>query len=231
MTEKWTKRVKKLFKQQQEAPAQAPSEQAPDDSDNEGWHYSNRVRNKLTTLVEDFAQGRVNRAQFEVLYAHYQKERDAIEKLIASQPSSDAWRMAMTEGQSVIIRRRLAARVMGYAVYANQDPVPLRVYGECAELSEAQLLLLLDYLERETEDQPFIIVNDFDMGIEGATCLCIVPGEFAALFVLFTTEPARVQIQLLKDLHQHFERANHRILARSFYKVNDLVFPYAAAFE
>jgi hypothetical protein len=230
MAGKWTARVKNLFKQQ--APVVEKKTMDDDYSANqEGWHYSNRVRNKLTTLVEDFAQGRVNRAQFEVLYAHYQKERDAVEKLIATQPSSDAWRMAMTEGQSVVIRRRLAARVLGYAVYADQDPTPLRTYGELASLNEEQLASLLNYVDPKDKEQPFIIVNDFDMGSEEATCLCVVPGELAVLFVSFTTEPARVQIQLLKDLHQHFERANYRVLARSFYKPSDLVFPYAAAFE
>jgi len=228
MTEKWADRVKRLFKPQQ-TPIKVVSDDDPDDG--EGWHYSNRVRNKLTALVEDFAQGRMNRTQFKVLYDHYQKERDTVEKLIASQPSSDAWRMAMTEGQSVIIRRRLASRVLGYAVYANQDPVPLRVYGECADLNETQLSLLLDYLEREPNQEPFFIINDFDLDVEEATSLCIVPGEFSALFVLFTAEPARIQIRLLRDLHQHFEQANSKILARIYYKISDLVFPYAAAFE
>ncbi len=220
MTGKWTDRVKKLFKQEP-----LTTKAHDDDFDNEGLHYSNRVRNKLAALVEDFAQGRVNRAQFEVLYAHYQKERDAVEKLIASQPSSDAWRMAMTEGQSVMIRRRLASRVLGYAVYADDDPTPLRVYGEFAEMDANQLSSMLNYTD---EEKPFIIVNNFD---QNETCMCIVPGKLAVLFVLFSTEPARIQIQLLKDLHQHFERANARILARSFYKPGDLVFPYAAAFE
>jgi hypothetical protein len=220
MAGKWTERVKRLFKQ-----TPLTTQTHDDGFDNEGLHYSKRVRNKLAALVEDFAQGRVNRAQFEVLYAHYQKERDAVEKLIASQPSSDAWRMAMTEGQSVMIRRRLAARVLGYAVYADEDPAPLRVYGEFAELDAVQLSSLLNYLD---EKKTFIIVNNFD---HNETCLCIVPGEFAALFVLFSTEPARIQIQLLQDLHRHFERANSRVLARSYYKAGDLVFPYAAAFE
>jgi hypothetical protein len=220
MAGKWADRVKNLFKQTPLA-----TETHGDDFDNEGLHYSNRVRSKLAALVEDFAQGRVNRAQFEVLYAHYQKERDAVEKLIASQPSSDAWRMAMTEGQSVMIRRRLGSRVLGYAVYADEDPTPLRVYGEFAELDAKQLASLLDYLD---EKKSLITVTNFD---QKATCLCIVPGELATLFVLFSTEPARIQIQLLQDLHQHFERANYRVLARSFYKPGDLVFPFAAAFE
>ncbi len=63
MTEKWADRVKRLFKPQQ-TPVEI-SDSASDDG--EGWHYSNRVRNKLATLVQDFAQGRMNRTQFEVL--------------------------------------------------------------------------------------------------------------------------------------------------------------------
>jgi hypothetical protein len=35
-----------------------------------------------------------------------------------------------------------------------------------------------------------------------------VPGEHTTLIVLFSIEPARLQLELLEQLHRHFERAN-----------------------
>jgi hypothetical protein len=238
---KWTGRLKQLstgrlrdlVSSQQSAEEEsldlADGDVNDDGLDSEGWEYINRIREKLSGLVEDLTQGRINRAQFEELYAHYQKERKSVEKLMALRPSSDAWRMAVTEGESIMIRRRLAARVLGYAVYTNKDLAALRVYGEFDSLKEKWVSPLLDRV-RSVASKPFV-VGTFNTGSKDAACLCAVPGEFTTLIVLFTMEPARVQLQLLEDLHRHFEQANYRALARSLYKVSDLVFPYAAAFE
>jgi hypothetical protein len=171
----------------------------------------------------------VNRAQFEELYAHYQSERSAVERLMTSQPSGDAWRMAVTEGQSINIRRRLAARVLGYAVFTNADETPLRVYGEFATLDDKWVSPLLTKVQTNN----LFVVGSFDTGSDEATSLCAVSGQFSTLLVLFSTEPARIQLQSLEDLHCHFEQANYRFLSRkdAQVRINDLVFPYAAAFE
>jgi len=225
---KWTGRLRQLLDDQEEKPSEAlEHSEATDDEKNEGWEYLDRIRGKLSDLVQDFARGWVNHAQFEELYAHYQKEREAVEKLITMRPSSDAWRVAVTEGHSVNIRRRLAARVLGYAVYADRDQTPLRVYGEFASLDEKWISPLLSKVRSEA-NEPFI-ASSFNTGSEDAPRLCSVSGQFTTLLVLFTNEPARVQIQLLEDLHVHFEQANERALTRD--KLDNLVFPYAAAFE
>ncbi len=227
---KWTGWLRRLVSSQESDKESAESQDMLGDiADGEAWQYLERVREKASRLAEEFAQGQVNRTQFEELYAHYQKERRAVERLLTLHPSSDAWRMAVTEGESVDIRRRLAARVLGYAVYANRDHAPLRVCGEFATLSHKWVLSLLARLGREN-DEPYV-VGRFDTGSDDAACLYVVPGELAMLIVLFTSEPASVQVQLLEDLHRHFEQANHRVLARPLYQVSDLVFPYAAALE
>ncbi len=226
---KWTGRLRQLISSHPEDSAQARDEVGDQSVDKEGREYLNRVRGKLGKLVDDFSQGRVNRAQFEELYAHYQKERKTVETLITSRPSTDAWRMAVTEGQSVNIRRRLAARVLGYAVYANTDETPLRVYGEFASLEQKWISPLLARVSRDSTQ--LFSVGSFETQDKEALCLCSVLGEFTTLLVLFTAEPARIQIESLQDLHSHFEQANQRMLSRAHYELSDLVFPYAAAFE
>jgi hypothetical protein len=142
--------------------------------------------------------------------------------------------MAVTEGQSLNIRRRLAARVLGYAVYTNKEEHPLREYGEFTSLQEKWISPLLARVHSESEQ--LFVVGSFTTGGEESICLCAVPGQFTTLLVLFTHEPARVQLQALEDLHCHFEQANSRLLSRSqqsgvVVNSEELVFPYAAAFE
>jgi hypothetical protein len=44
--------------------------------------------------------------------------------------------------------------------------------------------------------------------IEGGRWLCFVPGPCTTLIVLFSIEPARLQLTLIEDLHHDFEAAN-----------------------
>lgn len=229
---KWTGRLRQLFDGPKGEPSDETNAAEADGAVKEGSKYLNRVRDKLDRLVEDFANGRVNQAQFEELYTHYQNERNAVERLMTSRPSSNAWRMAVTEGQSINIRRRLAARVVGYAVYVNHDETPLRVYGEFSSLDPKWVSPLL----ARVRSSKLFVVGSFETASDEETCLCAVSGQITTLLVLFTKEPARIQLQSLEDLHSHFEQANYRLLSKGTegsQRIDParLVFPYAAAFE
>jgi hypothetical protein len=86
----------------------------------------------MEQLAEDFAAGRVDTAQFQELYTHYQQERRAIEEALEEALEAATWRavVAAEEGESTIIRRRRAARVLGYAIYLNASAALLRSVGE-----------------------------------------------------------------------------------------------------
>ena len=188
-----------------------------------------QIAQDCQSLLEKFGPDVVS---VEELYSHYQNERNAVERLMTSEPTSDAWRMAVTEGQSINIRRRLAARVLGYAVFMNEDETPLRVYGEFSSLDDKWISPLL----ARVQNKELFAASSFETGNDATGSLCAVSGRFATLLVLFSTEPARVQTQSLEDLHTHFEQANDRVLSRwanpdLTLSVSDLVFPYAAAFE
>ena len=75
----------------------------------------------MTQCVEDFASGKINRAQFQRLYAHYEQEVSLVAQLLAESEDPDAWRQAVTEGESVLIRKRHQARSIGFAIYDNES--------------------------------------------------------------------------------------------------------------
>lgn len=192
--------------------------------------YLKRVRQKMEKLVRDFVQGQVNRLQFEELYAHYQEERNTIQNLITSHPQTGAWRMAVTEGESLMIRRRNAARALNYVVYDNRTKEAIRLYGELTPYNRAKILSVLNSVNEGQVQAGKAEAVRLGLGEDGEW-LCYVAGEYSTLIVFFNREPARVQLELLEDLHAHFEQANGRIMARVHYESNSLVFPYAAAFE
>jgi hypothetical protein len=180
--------------------------------------------------AEDFAAGRVNTTQFQELYAHYQQERKLIEETLEIAPEAAAWRAAVAEeeGESIIIRRRHAARILGYAVYLNVGATSLRSVGEYS-VDTRLVTSMLDSLRADTAEGSERQVRSIE--IESDRWVSFVPGQYTTLVVTFSVEPARAQLDMLRDLQAHFERANQGPLARGTTDPKQFVFPHAAVFE
>ncbi len=193
---------------------------------NEATSYLEAVAKKMVDLADDFARGRYNRSQFEELYKHYVDEREAIERLMAAQPRS--WKEGKTEGESVIIRRTHAARPLGYAIYHNATLQTLRTMGEF-QVNNEVLAATLSRIRSSTEEVLGTELKSTE--VESGRWMCFVPAQFTTLAVLFSVEPARLQMQMLEQLHGHFERANKHVLTAKTPNPAKLVYPHAAAFE
>lgn len=192
--------------------------------------YLEEVRQKMERLAGDFAAGRVNTTQFQELYAHYQQERRAIEEILQEAPEAAAWRAAVAqeEGESIIIRRRHAARILGYAIYLNASSILLRSVGEY-DIDERMVTSMLDSFRTSTPNDLEKQMRSIE--IENARWVRFVPGQHTTLAVLFSNEPARAQLDMLRDLQTHFEQANQRLFARGITDPAQFVFPHAAVFE
>ena len=230
--------LRRLFGQKEEEqprePHPAPDLSADKAALEKALAYLEEVRQKMERLAEDFATGRVNATQFQELYAHYQQERKAIEEIIEEAPAAAAWRAAVAqeEGESVIIRRRHAARILGYAIYLNANDTLLRSVGEYG-MDGRLVASALDSFRTSTagnpESHPESQMRSIEL--ENARWVRFVPGRHTTLAVLFSNEPARAQLDMLRDLHAHFERANQHLLARGVTDASQFVFPHAAVFE
>lgn len=211
-------------------PAADPGSAANDSALAKTQAYLEQIRQKMERLAEDFAAGRVNTTQFQELYAHYQQERRVIEETLDEAPEAAAWRatVASEEGESVIIRRRHAARILGYAIYLNTSAAPLRVIGKY-DIDDQLAASMLDGFRPATEKQPDQQIRGVEL--EDSRWVEFVPGRYTVLSVLFSTEPARAQLGMLRDLQTHFEQANQKLLAKGVTDPSQLVFPHAAVFE
>ena len=185
--------------------------------------YLARVQAKISKLADDFAGGAINREQFQKLYGHYQNEIRTINTLIASAPDSDKWKGAVTEGQSLFIRREAMAKARGYAIYKNESGMPLSTLGDF-ELDSALVVPMLSSYRAATKE---IFGGGMrSTAIEGGDWLCFVPGEFTTMMALFSAEPAGQQLQFLDELHRVFEQANRNRLETSPIDADALIFPH-----
>lgn len=206
--------------------AESPPVPPPDGrarSVEEARAYRDRVTEKMHRLAEEFANGTINRAQFERLFEHYQRERKAIQAWLDSQEQPEDWRQAVQEGKSVVIRARHVARVLGYAIYRNDSGMPLCTIGKF-DLDPALAVPMLSAYRSAAQEIFGGGVRSTQ--VESGQWLTFIPGEFTTLLAIFSTEPARAQLARLEELHRIFERANRERLAQGATDTHGLVFPH-----
>jgi hypothetical protein len=206
----------------QPAPASAAADAAPAADPSGGADkYLARVQAKITRLADDFAAGTINRAQFQELYTHYQRELRTIEQMIEARQGD--WRTAMTEGMSVSIRKQNLARAVGYAIYENESGMPLATLGQF-EIDPALLVPMLSSYRAAAAEMFGGGLRS--TGIENGRWLCFVPGQHTTLIAVFTIEPAPKQLEYLENLHHTFESANRHLLTSQPVDPAGLIFPH-----
>ncbi|NLX10598.1 MAG: hypothetical protein GXY36_13155 [Chloroflexi bacterium] len=219
-------------------PADRQSNLSPNPGD--GHHLSPReqmqraeealieLRQKMAQVAAEYAEGRLNRAQFEAVYGRYSEQRDITERLLARNPESQAWQSVIQPGHTGFLRSHYAARVLSYAIYDQRTAEVIHVSGT-TRLEDAQIAAVLRRLTAIMAER----------GNPGPTtrrtaddhCVLFVPGELTIAIVIFLLEPAGQQIQRVSDLHRDFERANWHALANHDYEPERLVFPHRALLE
>lgn len=187
--------------------------------------YLERVQAKINRLAEEFASGTINRAQFQELFDHYQRERRTVETWLLNSSASESWKQAAREGQSVMIRTAHMARVLGYSIYENESGIPVNTIGKFEIDSALAVPMLSSYRSAAKEIFGAALRST---QIEGGRWLVFVPGELTTLMALFSNEPAQNQLAGLEDLHQLFERANRHLLQSSPIDSEALVFPHVS---
>ncbi|MGQ0601434.1 MAG: hypothetical protein ACT4QE_07030 [Anaerolineales bacterium] len=198
-----------------------PSPPAPPADDEAAEQYLEKVQAKVAKLAEDFAEGSLNRAQFQDLYAHYQREIRTVEQVIESKQGD--WRAATTEGQSLLIRRRKLARAEGYAIYENDSGMPLSTLGKFELEPELIVPMLSSY---RTATAEMFGGGLRSTGIDNGRWLCFVAGQHTTLMALFTVEPAPKQLEYLGQLHRTFESANRKTLSAPPVNPDVLIYPH-----
>ncbi len=187
------------------------------------------LRLKVEALVDEYAQGEINRVQFNALYQRYSEQRAIIDKLMQRNPASEAWRQVLGgRGQTGFLRARLEAQPISYGVYARGQPAALLTGG----LQNLEAVFPADAVLRAVwamSHRPAIGLGR--KLLRNDEWLVMAVGSAAATMVIFSLEPSKTQAQLLRDLHVDFERANQLALSRGSLAADRLVFPQRALFE
>lgn len=185
--------------------------------------YITKLRSKIAALAERFASGNLNRSQFESLYYHYQREIRKIERIIEYHPETDRWKKAVSEGQSILIRRMNAARLSGYSIYDNRSGMPIMTEGRFGVDPDLVVPMLFAY---RSATQEIFGAGIRTTQIESGEWLCYVPGRFTTTIALLSAEPSKTQFKKLGELQEVFENANENSLETQPVDFHALVIPH-----
>ncbi len=186
------------------------------------------LRQKTAQVANEFANGKINRAQFSSMYAYYNEKRVIIEQLLMRDPGTQAWQQVARPGHTTFLRQHFEARVLAFAVYDIGKFEAITAQGIQPLLPSAvqPILTALYIVLRNRKD-----LNPVSRRVDGGGWLTVVPGAYTTAVASFSLEPAVRQVILVRDLHMDFERANRNVLERGIRRPDQLVFPHRALFE
>jgi hypothetical protein len=193
-----------------------------------------QLRRKTAQIAAEFAEGKLNRAQFAAMYTHFNERRVIIERLLARDPGTQAWQQVARPGHTSFLRQHFEARVLSYAIYdhASDDIDSPIVNHGTVDLPDVVIKPILTalsvVLRNHTNSKP---LNPVRKQAENGRWVTVVPGKYTTAVTLFSLEPSAQQLTLVQDLHRDFERANQGALARGVRQPDQLVFPHRSLFE
>lgn len=187
-----------------------------------------KLREKMSAVSEEYANGKLNRAQFQAIYQRYQEQRDITEQLLKRDPKTGAWQQVIRPGHTTFLREHFEAKVTSFAIYDIVSGQRIILTGT-VQLPDAQIKSILDKLKdiiqqkgnpgsarRKLQDQRWVL---------------FVPGIYTISVVVFSLEPAVSQIKMIEDIQNDFERANRQVLDQRILDPRQMVFPHRALFE
>lgn len=189
----------------------------------QGQAYIEEIHRKMNRVVQEFANGQINRTQFHHLYDRYQRQIMRITHLMAEADPGN-WQDALKETEdTILIKKRLTAKAVGMSVYTNKSGMPLETLGEFAIEAELIVPMLSSYRSAAAE---IFRAGMRSTEMENGQWLCFVPGSFTTLIVLFSLEPSENQMAMIERMHQDFEKANQAALEAGHVDPSKLAYPF-----
>ena len=193
-----------------------------DDSKNKAQVFKAAIEEKIQSLINDFAEGKVSREQFHILYERYNARLKIADYAMLS-GNPDAVEIAQGGPPTIAVKDAYMGRALGLIIYHNTAELTLETLGDF----DIPMQLLQPTLEDFT--MQMLARTLVDRKIEKITkdrWLLFVPGQFTTLVTLFEHEPSGMQIRELERMQHDFEQANNAKLQATKVHKDQLAFPF-----
>lgn len=184
--------------------------------------FKNEVETKIRNLIEEFADGKISREQFHVIYERYNAQLQiANHAMLSGNP--DAVSIAQGGPPTISIREAHMARAMGLMIYHNRSGRPLETLGEF-NVEVAKIAPILNNITQAMESGKFVERRVEKMGEK--LWLMFAAGNSTTVITEFLNQPAEQQMREIERLHHDFEQANVQILSKETIQTDKLAYPF-----
>ncbi|MBK8135084.1 MAG: hypothetical protein IPK52_04470 [Chloroflexi bacterium] len=175
------------------------------------------IRQKMESLAGDFAEGKINKDQFNAVYHHYAQQMEVVQKLIEKNPDSDAWKKAAAPGVTEFLKEEFRPEVKLCATLKLGEDQPLYIDGKVQP--ETAKALYGEFKSLKITSTKGLFRREITNG-----WMVVAVGELSVTLVIYSGEPSVEQTRRIEDIHRVFERANG-IALRANAPVHRYVFP------
>ncbi|NWF70208.1 MAG: hypothetical protein HXY40_14070 [Chloroflexi bacterium] len=182
--------------------------------------FKSRLTEKIQTLLDDFATGKINRDQFHALYERYSARLlIADHALLSGNP--DAVAIAESGPSTLQILEQTGGKALGLLIYDSASAAIIETLGQFTVTADKVQPLLADFMGTPHAENCVAQVDEQQW-------LLLVAGRFTTVVTLFKNEPSRLQTREIERLHRDFEEANHNALAQPMVDASKLGYPFLA---
>lgn len=184
--------------------------------------FKDQVEEKVRKLIEEFAEGKISREQFHVIYERYNAQLSiANHALLSGNP--EAVSIAQGGPSTISIRDAHMAKAMGLLIYHNKSGRILETLGDF-DISVAQLSSYLNDITGLMSESKFI--ERRVVKIADKQWVMFAAGDYTTVVTEFKNEPAEQQNREIERLHHDFETANRLQLEKDNVNTDRLAYPF-----
>ena len=183
--------------------------------------YKVETQKKIECLLEEFAQGLINREQFHAVYAHHNaKLKLAEEAMQQDKPGM----VEMPQGQKTIaIRQAHMGKAIGLMIYHNKSGMYVDTLG-VFDVPPGRIAPIVN--DFSTLMQGTRLIDRRVERITDKQWLLFAAGTYTTVITLFQHEPSSEQSREMERLHHDFEVANQRALTENRVDASRLAYPF-----
>jgi hypothetical protein len=197
-------------------PTGEPTEKKP----NPAEAFKATVEGKIQGLITEFAEGKISREQFQMIYARY-SEQLAIANAALMTGSEITQKNDNTS--TIAVRTAYQGKATGLMIYHNRSGMVLEVLGDVSVPISQFVPILNDFSllmgENKRGERKVKKFGDNEW-------LLLAAGRYTTIITQFKHEPAQIQIRELERLHTHFEEANRTLFETDKATSQTLAYPF-----
>jgi len=184
--------------------------------------FKTEVQQKIQGLIAEFAEGKLSREQFNVLYERYNGQLQIAEHALLS-GNPDAVKIAQAGPSTVMVKDALMGKAIGLGIYHNKSGTMVDTLGNF-DVPVTLISSVLNDFSMMMQDNK--LIDRRVQKVSSKQWLLFAAGKFTTIVTLFQNEPSQQQSREMERMQHDFEEANRAFLQKEQVDKDKLAYPF-----